>query len=550
MAKKSKLKLKPGVTIGQPAAEDDRQYLESAFVNHPAITALKDAKSHQSILLGRTGAGKSAILWHIENSEKNVSRVEPKDIAFQYVGNSAIIQQVTELGVDLHTLYEYLWTHVLALHVTREFVGVDGSSGLGSIISTIKETVWGNPKRQMAVKYLNDHANDFWLSVEQVSTEITDAMTSKLATEAGLSSEVFRAKVEGGADWKEEQRRLFKHRAQDVVSGLQIRELKETVNALADCLDERRSYYILIDDLDREWAGSEAVQYALIRALIESLKTFRRIPGLKIIVAMREDLFEAVLRTTSDKHFQAEKLEGSIKRLRWSDALLSSVVEQRIQQLYRFEYTKQQVSISDVLPPSVAQLALRQYLIKHTLRRPRDIIAFVNTVLAQNEGVTLPLPARAITKAEPMHSGARLRALEDEWRSCHPLIRTYLGSLQGVSGHTAIGSLDEDKLFTLVFEVDELKRNLVDEVERRALVVYDRNKELSFKRLARALVACLYKVGAVGLKLDASKPFMFCHDHRATVEDAELADDMRFVVHDMLASALGCQPSKAEAEAA
>jgi hypothetical protein len=56
----------------------------------------------------------------------------------------------------------------------------------------------------------------------------------------------------------------------------------------------------LIDNLDGGWAGDDHTQYALIRGLIESLKTFRRIPNLKIIVAMREDLYEATIRTTTN----------------------------------------------------------------------------------------------------------------------------------------------------------------------------------------------------------------------------------------------------------
>jgi hypothetical protein len=211
---------------------------------------------------------------------------------------------VSELGVDLHTLYEYLWTHILTLHIARECLGVRTQVGLSGVLANIKNLVWRDQKRALAVGYLEKHAESFWLNVEQVSSEITNTISEKLAHEAGLSAEVFKTKVESGCDWKDEQKRVFKYRAQEVVSTLQMRELKETINALAECMDERQSYYVLIDDLDSEWAGGEGTQYALIRALIESLKTFRRIPNLKIIVAMREDLYEATLRTTTDKHFQ------------------------------------------------------------------------------------------------------------------------------------------------------------------------------------------------------------------------------------------------------
>jgi hypothetical protein len=547
MGKKSKVKLRAGASIGQLAAEDDHLFLVDCFVEHPAVEALKNVASPQCLLLGRTGSGKSAIFWHLEATLPNVSRIEPKEVAFQYIGNSAIVRHLTDIGVDLHLLYEYLWTHILTLHFIRECLGVRSQDRLVSIVSSIRSMVRRDEKRALAISYLEKHADDFWLTVEQVSTEITDAISEKLASEVGLTAKVFKSKIESGDEWKDEQKRLFKHRAQEVVSRLQMRELKEAINALSECIDKKLHYFVLVDDLDKEWAGDEKTQYALIRALIESLKTFRRIPNLKILIAIREDLFEATLRTTTDKHFQAEKLDGIIKRLRWSDQALNAIVERRIQQLYRHGYTKQPVSLIDVFPMTIARESIRDYLIRHTLRRPRDIIAFVNKVLSQNEDEVLPLPSRAVTKAEPGHSNDRLRALEDEWRSCHPLVGTYLKSIQGQTGSSSVDSLDEDKLFTLVFEVDALERKPVDDVERLARAVYERDKHMRFKKLARTLTACLYKMGAVGLKLHTTQSYAFCYQERASIGDSEIGEGAKFVVHPMLAAALGCHEARQQA---
>ena len=122
---------------------------------------------------------------------------------------------------------------------------------------------------EAAISYLEKHGDKFWLNVEQVSSEITNAISQTLASEAGLSAHAFKMKVESGSNWKDEEKRLFKYRAEEVVSKLQMRELKLTIEALAEAIDDKNSYYILIDDLDLEWAGGEKTQYALIRALIE-----------------------------------------------------------------------------------------------------------------------------------------------------------------------------------------------------------------------------------------------------------------------------------------
>jgi len=542
VAKKSKIKLKPGARIGQLAAEDDHRFLNDCFVAHPILTGLKDVVSHQCLLLGRTGAGKSALLWHFETTLPNVSRINPKDVAFQYIGNSAIIRQISDLGVDLHLLYEFLWIHILTLHITRECLGIHSQDGLLGMLASIRNLIWLDQKRKIVTDYLQAHADSFWINVEHISSEITHKFSERLAAVVGLSAPAFKAKVEAGDDWEEGHKRTFRYRAQEAVEALQIRDLKETINALAACIDKSKTYYILIDDLDREWAGSDATQYALIRALIETLKTFRRVTNVKIIVALREDLFEATLRTTTDKHFQAEKLEGIICRLRWDNQQLFQLIEKRIQQLFRFEYMRQEVSLESVLPAAVVKQPVRHYLVERTLRRPRDIIAFVNKILSENENESLPLPARTVTQTEPAHSRDRLRALEDEWRSCHPLVSVYLKALSGINMPNTIDVFTEERMFTILYEASELKRPLADQVERAAAVVYERDKALRIKKLAISLLACLYKIGTVGIKLHATQSYVHCYDYNASLAETELEEQTRFIVHPMLISALGCRP--------
>ena len=369
-----------------------------------------------------------------------------------------------------------------------------------------------------------------------------------MGDEVGLSAAAFRAKVERGEVWQEQEKRLFKHRAQEIVSSLQMRELNETIKTLGELLSNHKSrYYILIDDLDLEWAGNQQTQYALLRALIECIKAFRRIANLKIIVAMREDLYEAMLRQTTDKHFQSEKHEGIIKRLRWSKDFLLRVIDKRINQLHEFQYTKQSVRLADVLPDTILQVPTRVFLTRHTLQRPRDVIALVNKVLAINEGATLPLSARAVTKAEPDFSRDRLRALEEEWRSCHPLIRRYLECLRGLNEPEPVGILDEDRLIELIFEVADLQRAPFDEVERVAKTIYERDKESRVRKLALALVCCLFKVGAVGVRVHHDQGYTFCYDQHSTIQESEISISTKFVVHPMLQSALGSYSDHSEA---
>lgn len=468
----------------------------------------------------------------------------PRDVAFQYIGNSALIGNLTDIGVDLHLLYEYLWTHILTLHFIRESLGHNSSGG---IVDRIRRIVLRDDKREIALRYLEQHADNFWITVEQVSAEFTDSVSESLSREVGLTPAAFKARIEGGESWRDEQKRTFKFRAQDAVSRLQMREMKETISALGAVAKSERGYYILIDDLDGNWGGSAETQYALIRALIESLKTFRRVSNLKIIVALREDLYEATLRSTTDKHFQAEKQEGIIARLTWSDTMIKRLIERRTDQLLKFEYTKQKVTLADILPQLVGQAPADQYIIDRTLRRPRDAIAFVNQILKENEGEALPLPARAITKVEPLYSSGRLRALTDEWRSCHPLVKSYFPCIRNFPGPFTVEDINEDRLQSLVLEVAGLDRQTEDSVERISRTLYERDKDIRLKKLARNLLVVLYKLGAIGAKLDPSEPYSYCYDQRLAIEESEITDTAKFIIHPMLASALRYRNSYSEA---
>ena len=61
-------------------------------------------------------------------------------------------------------------------------------------------------------------------------SEITNKSTERLGAAVGLSAPAFNARVEAGNDWQEQEKRVFRHRAQEAVNALQIRDLKETIS--------------------------------------------------------------------------------------------------------------------------------------------------------------------------------------------------------------------------------------------------------------------------------------------------------------------------------
>jgi len=76
-------------SIGAAAAEDDNEFLRTCFVDTGVVGLLEDVSDRRLIVLGRTGAGKSAALKVLEDGAPGrVIRISPEHLALTYVANS------------------------------------------------------------------------------------------------------------------------------------------------------------------------------------------------------------------------------------------------------------------------------------------------------------------------------------------------------------------------------------------------------------------------------------------------------------------------------
>ena len=105
-------------TIGAAAAEDDNEFLESCFLDTGALRILEDMNDRRLIVLGRTGAGKSALLATLERAHPDaVIRISPEHLALTYVANSTILNFFNTIGVNLDPFFKLLWRHVLTVEI-------------------------------------------------------------------------------------------------------------------------------------------------------------------------------------------------------------------------------------------------------------------------------------------------------------------------------------------------------------------------------------------------------------------------------------------------
>jgi hypothetical protein len=292
-------------------------------------------------------------------------------------------------------------------------------------------------------------------------------------------------------------------------------------------------YYVLIDKLDENWVDI-SIRFKLIRALIESLKAFRRLQNLKILVALRSDVLERVVQETRDLTFQREKLDDYFIHIKWTKPLLKQLVEKRIHALFHKRYTQSEIHFEDVFPYNVGNVDPFEYIVERTLMRPRDVIAFVNECLEAAQG-SYEVTGTTIKKAEVEFSRIRREALEQEWQSAFPSIKKlldFLGSRQKtIIMLTELCSGSEaDDLALSIYAENKIGRDPLYEVAKNYYDAETRSSE----EIVREIVAILYRVGAIGAKLRNGERFLYSHVDQPLLPILQLTDEARVRIHPML----------------
>ncbi|MFM8900366.1 MAG: P-loop ATPase, Sll1717 family [Burkholderiales bacterium] len=161
------------------------------------------------------------------------------------------------------------------------------------------------------------------------------------------------------------------------------------------------------------------------RALIETVRSFRQVRRVKVVVALRLDLLQRVIAATRDSGFQSEKYEPLYLRLRWTSTQLIDLVSKRLSRLVRQRYTSREVALQEFFPSAIRGVQFSQFLTERTSLRPRDAILFLNECLGRAVD-RQQLTAQMVLDAEGTYSEKRIDSLEEEWSGVYPCVSDYI----------------------------------------------------------------------------------------------------------------------------
>lgn len=531
-----------GLEVGAVDAEFDDFFLSKCFVEHPAFAAISDFENNKMVLSGRTGSGKTALLKMLEQRNPGrTSFIALEDMALSYVSNSDQIQFLLALETDLDLFFQALWKHVICLEYIRSSRNISSSEKSRNFYAMISSMFKNDIRKKRGIEYLRTWESKFWITMDENIREITSKIEEKVNAEFSVDIEAARTNVGYVSGLKKLRKSQYQQRAKKIVNSDLLMDLSRVVEVLSEAEKSNgktiRNRFILIDKLDEKWVD-EKLKFSLVKSLLEALKSLRKIRGLKVVVAMRTDVFEKVMNETHGADVQRDKYDDFFTYLRWSNGDLKKLVNSRINYLFRRKYTKENVFFESLFSSKIKGVDPFDYLTERTLNRPRDIISIINLSLEAAQGNSDILPAH-VKQAEEKYSQVRLTALIEEWTSAFPWLNQAFKWLRNGKSRFAVSDIPVSLIDDFAIELCEDESRKYEDIYRVARRTVEGNTTVRRQELTRIVLATFYRIGAIGLKLQPSERYRYSHIDRPIIEASEIQMSNNVHVHPMLHRVLG-----------
>ncbi len=473
----------------------------------------------------------------VMNRAYKCRQLDPNDISIRFLEQSDIIAFFEELNVNLDMFYKVLWRHILIMELLKLRHDIKSESDTNNFFSAILSRLKKDEIKRKALEYFREWGDKFWIDTDAHLREITLKLERDTKASIGGEYSGIALNAEYAKKLTEEQVHDVKKRATEVVSSLQIQKLNEILSLLAEYSfdDPQKKYVIIIDQLDENWAENET-RYKFIRALIEEIKVFRKIKNIKIIVALRLDLLRSVFNLTRSSGFQEEKYESYILDIKWTPEQLTELIQKRVGEVYRKQYTRDNVKIQDIFPkPKGGPTGLTpiEYITERTLLRPRDILQYVNecfSVALNRERISWD----SIQKAESVYSLKRLRSLKEEWGDIYPSFEETVELLRNLPDKFSRTIIPRANIDSVISELS------IQGTQDPCAVVANKmlNGESRESDVINELLLCLYNLGIVGFKVSSLTPYKWSSRDSTPATKNEIKRASGMKIHKMLHSAL------------
>jgi hypothetical protein len=266
--------------------------------------------------------------------------------------------------------------------------------------------------------------------------------------------------------------------------------------------------YILVDKVDEIWSDDPPSSYMAVGLLMAAKDINIKFENVSCIVFLRSDIYEQL------QFFDKDKLRGAEEAILWTKETLPELVLARAQISTGNRTMTADQLWSRYFPARIQQRLTVEFILSHTLMRPRDVIQLCNlcTDLARRENSSSVLEKHTL-QALDVYSSWKLNDLIGEYRVNYPFLNDLL------------------LLFTNISYV--LPRKRLEEMYGRVQdVLKGRYPDYTSVLGTDAILNILYGVGFLGVQ--RKHETLYYYEVPGTVE----ASDNVFVIHPAFRNAL------------
>jgi hypothetical protein len=481
--------------LGDAAAENEIGGLREYYVPTGQFTTAK--RGHARLVIGRKGAGKSALFYAIRNAAKRgheslVLDLKPEGHQFTRL-REAVFEELTD-GQQEYTIAAF-WTYLLSAEIAHKILWNPGEQRFAE----------RDPERFGRYEALKRAYQAHGLASGDDLPQRLLTQVDRLAARVGSAGP-----VSARTDLAE------------LVYGGDIRTLND---AVAEYLGhDKEAVWLLIDNLDKSWAtrGSTTEDMLIIRGLLDATVSLERQLGkrgvtFRPLVFIRPDIYRHLVGETPDRG------KDSSISLDWDDPeIFREIIMRRITVSTGLKGDFLSVW-QKLIVPTIGTEDSFNYMLDRTLMRPRDLLMFVQRAVevAINRG-------HAVVTAEDLR--------------------------QAESGYS------EDLLLGLGYEVDDTRANLSDALYGFYGAPTSMDREEVIGRLEKAGISVdmvdetlshLLWFGFIGVAIGDTADVQYAYGVRFNVrrlENALRTGTGRAVVHRAFRAALGIDDTVAGGE--
>ncbi len=335
--------------LGDVAAENEIEGLREYYV--PTGQFKLATQGHARLVIGRKGAGKTALFYAVRNAVKRghaslVLDLKPEGHQFTRL-REAVLEELTP-GQQEYTIAAF-WTYLLSAEIAHKILSNPGEMRFAE----------RDPERFERYSALEEAYHQHGLVSADDLPQRLLTQVDRLAARVGGSGPI-------GA----------RTDLAELVYGGDIRTLNDAVAEYL--IHEKDAVWLLIDNLDKSWAtrGSTSEDMLIVRGLLNATGALerqleKRNVTFRPLVFIRPDIYQHLVGETPDRG------KDSNINLDWDDPeVFREIIMRRITASTGLEGDFLGVW-QKVIVPNIGTEDTFTYMLDRTLMRPRDLLMFV-----------------------------------------------------------------------------------------------------------------------------------------------------------------------------